>query len=339
MARDLYNEKVKELFPRGPAYSQLGRNADIVGDLNIRNADGTVTKIGAEHMKNPAVRALVNDHFGTSLEELTHGVQHSMGDFRNFAPLTPAAKQLDDWVKSEAGLKALQKHYTPEEAMFLHRNGVGSMMEVDPHVLREQAARGNPQALAAVRESMAEYDSRLVNAMRMRDQGQEFMGLKGKALDRYIDEGLKLKTFRNLHSGLRDGLDPKAVDKLSRADLQKLDRVADADFGPIAGAEPSRDYRKAFGDLVKQHKDPETLKRIADSLGQVDGNARRAMVDGLSQMNPKHVNKFLQQTIDGKPAGEVLGDLMRKMPAEGQDTLGKMLKRMDPTGAKNMLEE
>src|SRR5207248_1645428 len=106
LAGDLYKRKTQELFgPLGPTFSREGMTVSMPGELRVRLPNGETVPI-SRMSGDPAVKALLADHYQTAAEELAHAFQYGIGGKSpsgKMVPLTTEARDLAAWMKSPEG--------------------------------------------------------------------------------------------------------------------------------------------------------------------------------------------------------------------------------------------
>jgi hypothetical protein len=124
---------------------------------------------------------------------------------------------------------------------------------------------------------------------------------------------------QSLPKAVADSLAPQVRSKLTPAQIDEL--------GKLASDDKLKDVLPA---ALKKLKDPEALDSLLASLRRAgDKDAQKAVLDFVSKSGEGVADKLLTSTIDGKPASEVLADLVRNLSPEARDSLAKIAKSFD----------
>jgi hypothetical protein len=132
---------------------------------------------------------------------------------------------------------------------------------------------------------------------------------------------------QSLPKAVADSLAPQVRSKLTRAEIDEL--------GKLASDDKLKDVLPA---ALKKLKDPEAVDSLLASLRRAgDKGAQKAVLDVVSKSGDGVADKLLTSTIDGKPASEVLADLVRNLSPEARDGLAKIAKSFDADALSTLL--
>ncbi len=137
---------------------------------------------------------------------------------------------------------------------------------------------------------------------------------------RAIQQGIdNLPIAERLPESVRTNLDPEVARNLTPAQADQLAKMA-----------ADGELKDALPDAIKRIKDPEAMKALLGSLDGIDDAAtRKTLLTGLAGLKEGVADKLLTSTIDGKPAGDVLGSVLGKLDVEGQAKFAKLIKDFD----------
>jgi hypothetical protein len=130
-----------------------------------------------------------------------------------------------------------------------------------------------------------------------------------------------------LAEDLAKAIPPGVASKLSAEEVEKLNK--------LVGTEGLKD---GLGKVLKNVGDPEQVRSLIKGLEGAAPATQKAMLEGLGGMEKKALQKLMTETVEGKPALEVMQKVLAKVPEGMVGDAAKLFGKIDSDAAKVLLK-
>lgn len=145
--------------------------------------------------------------------------------------------------------------------------------------------------------------------------------------DAIAEEVGKLPGGDLIPDSLRGKLSPELVENLTPEQASDIARLAAA----------GEDVASELGTVLGNLRNPEALDNLLSALDGKSAESAAATLKAIGSLGPDVADDLLTSTINGRPAAEVLAELVDGMPADARGQLGKLLKEFDADTAIRIL--